>query len=478
MTREEPILLRDIQEAINFTSKKCDILNADLELIARTFLGYFLDRDQVKVSRLDFKSLKDEYVERFQMESVLPTPENEKEFYDHICREYLFLETNNNRQKLYDVVNKIISDLREIKHDREKYQGELKKIKGKEFEDGDNYEEKLINHYIKKQDNAEKQIIEFITTNLSSYTSKNGYISIFGGIGQGTDLRYSYNWNKRYHKKESLSEIVNKLLHVSVIRYHELERIYRTDKKKFIKEVEKDVKIDSVIENIKLRVNSNHLLNARKPLITDLLNLFKRKKYELFCNVCPQLIEGLLYDYCLESGVKESALVNSTLVEKINYLNDSDDHRIRISYEYFAFKFPIIRNRIAHGKKVKEDLYLLSWTLLMDLNYVCDLFKSSHLITNKKISVIENAFEDNKLSNLVLLSSVFIDPIPSFYTKVTKKFEKLKEKLKTDLTADNFSKSVTFGKEDDRHILIDCIKDLKKVGVNEQECAKILKLIN
>ncbi|MBX2970565.1 MAG: hypothetical protein KF803_14440 [Cyclobacteriaceae bacterium] len=477
MTREQPILLRDIRDAVNFTGEKCDILNEDLEKIARIFLGYFLDDDQEKVSQQDFKSLREKYIDRFKMESILPTPVSEKEFYDHICKHFLFIQTNNNRQKLYDVVNKIILDLREIKHDREQYQTELKKIKGKEFEDGDNYEEKLISHYIKKQDSAEKQIVEFIITSLHSYTSKNGYVSIFDGIGSGTDLRYSYNWDKRSYKKEHLSEVVNKLLHVSVIRYYELEKIYRTDKNKFIKEVEKDVKVESVIENIKYRVNSNHLLNTRKPLVSDLLNLFKRKKYELFCNVCPQLIEGLLYDYCLESGIKESALVNSTLVEKINYLNDNYDHNIKISYEYFAFKFPIIRNRIAHGKKVKEDLYLLSWILLMDLNYVCDLFKSGHLITNKKIGLIENAFKDSKLSNLILLSSVFIDPLPVFYTKEIKKFEKLKDKIKTDLTSDNFSQSVTLGKEDEKQILIDCIKDLKKVGINDQECAKILKLI-
>jgi hypothetical protein len=471
------ITFGDIQTAAKHTASTHDILNTSLKELSRTFLSYFLEYR--KQNELNFEELRSSYIDKFNVESMLKTPDKEQDFYKHICKHYLFIEHNDSRQILHEVVNDVIADLNEVKLDRQKYESQLKKLKEKEFEDGDNYEEKLIIHYIKKQDEAERQILQFITGSLKSYTHKNRYVSPFrqgtlGGIG----LRYSYSLNKMAYKKEYLSEIAYKVLHVPVERYFQLEKVYRTDKKKFIKEVGKDIKVDDVLENIKFRVRTNHLLNTRKALITDLLQLFKRKKYELFSNIAPQLIEGILYDYCLEKSIKESSLINSTLVQKIEMLNNIDDYNIKTSYEYFTFKFPIIRNRIAHGKKVKEDLYILSWTLLTDLNYVCNIFKTGDLLTNKKITLIDKAFNDNQLSNLILLSSVIIDPQPDFYKTQIKKFEKLKTKLQNDLTVDNFSKSVTFNKDEERKLLVENIKSLKNVGFNEQECIKILKLLN
>ena len=123
-----------------------------------------------------------------------------------------------------------------------------------------------------------------------------------------------------------------------------------------------------------------------------------------------------------------SQLLNSTLVDKINQLTEKGDQNI--DYEYFAFIFPVIRNRVAHGKLITNDLELNAWLLLLDLSYACDLLKSSDLNINKNLACLSSAYKNKDIFSLIKLAPIFEHGIDSFYTEQITQLNDLKELLR------------------------------------------------
>lgn len=55
-----------------------------------------------------------------------------------------------------------------------------------------------------------------------------------------------------------------------------------------------------------------------------------------------------------------------------------------IYFEYYSFKFPIIRNIVAHGKLIAGDIEQTAIMLMLDLLPVCEL------ATSEDIPIIKN----------------------------------------------------------------------------------------
>lgn len=474
-TKSVTLTLQDVITASNHVRKQHDIFNATLKDLARSFLLYIIKSEDESI---DFKNLRNRYLPYINQREINSVPKTEGDFYAFICRKYLHLEVNKSRNETFKIIGQVTRDLQEIQHDRQRYQEELTRLKERmktKLMDGDNYQVKLLTHYIRKQDVAEAQVNSFIRERLKTYTAKNRYFALFNA---NSNFLYGYHISKSSYKKEMLSEIMNKVLHVSVKRYFQLETLYRTDKSSFLTEVAKDINVDTVMAEILKISTQHHLIHERNSLIADILALYKNIKYELFCNITPQLIEGLLYDYCLENGIAESSLVNSTLVEKIDLLKAKEDYKIQLSYEYFTFVFPVIRNKVAHGKKLADDLEVLAWTLLLDLQYVINLLTGSNLPTNQKIQSIRNAMKSDGLSHLIKLGDVLQNPLPAFYANEVSNLTALRQKLEKQLTKKNFTEQVNFSETKEREKLRQNLVQLKKLDINKSECTEILKLLN
>ena len=468
---EGKIIVRDIKSTFEKISKNYDILDTPCEILARNFLNDYIDKDCLKIT---FKDLKSAYNSRFMNEDsdILKMPKTEKEFYERICKLYFFIEPNTNPD-LKGTLKQIIKDLKTIDNDKNQYQNELALLKKKEFSEGDNYKEKLLIHYINKQQKAENEIISFLKEKLEYKTKLHKYKTFqsFDFLG---DYKYHYNLSPYTYKKEYLSEIRNKLGKVMLDRYFKLEEIYRKKKGDFLNELKKEYTKLEIISKIKKSAKENHRINLREGLLIDILELFKNEKYQLFCNVVPQQIEGIIYDYCLEFGIDDKSLLNSTLVDKINQLTEKGDQNI--DYEYFAFIFPVIRNRVAHGKLITNDLELNAWLLLLDLSYACDLLKSSDLNINKNLACLSSAYKNKDIFSLIKLAPIFEHGIDSFYTEQITQLNDLKELLRMLLIEGSFPYE-KLEKENIEHLKAN-INILKKIGINDRECKRIIEKIN
>lgn len=461
------ILMGDVSDAIEALAHKHDPLNTDFKTLTKQFLNYFIQDDCLSMS---FQNLRSNYINRFKTvdSEYFNVPEDEDAFYEEICKTYFGLVPNNS-SNLEQKVKMIIDDLKTIEKDKSNYIKELEELKKKEFEEGKNYKEKLLIHYINKQSEAEVQILSFIKKKLSTETNRNKY-ELFSSFQVFPEYTYHYNFASHTYKLEYLSEISNKLRNVRLGRYFELEKLYRKDKEQFLLELKLDFDLDYTINSILSYVSRSKRLTQRKELIEDILELIKNGKTQLFCNVVPQQVEGILYDYCIEYGIDENSLKNSTLGDKINLLMEKGN--TEVDYEYFAFTFPLIRNRVAHGKLVEQNLDLNSWLLLLDLKYICELMLSGNLQCNKNISVLNNINEETELLDLINIAPILKIGIDDFYTDAKEKLIDQKEVLRSKLIEKDFPfDSIS---SDNIVEVIENLKTIKKIGINDQECKKII----
>jgi hypothetical protein len=464
------ILMGDIRRSINKIAKDHDILDIPLNKLARIFLNDYIDKDCIQIP---FQELRESYEARFLNEDpeIERIPLDENEFYEKICASYLFIVSNTD-SKLKENIRQIIADLKTIEKTKIKYTKDLELLKKAEFEEGNNYKEKLLIHYINKQRKAENEIISYIKDKLYPQTKLNRYKSFLNH--DLFNFKYSYEFYPYSYHIEHLSELRNKLGSLSVTKYFELEKIYRNKRDSFLTELKKVYTAKEIILNIKSCIKKNHRLNQRRDLIFSILDLFLKNKFQLFCNIVPQQVEGIIYDYSLEFGIDDKSLLNSTLVDKVNQLAEKGDKNV--DYEYFAFIFPVIRNRVAHGKIITKDIELNAWLLLLDLNSSCELMLSNDLLLNKTLLNIENAYKKKDVLSVIRLASIFDSGIDSFYSKPTQKVSKLKEFLPTILLDSSFPYS-EINSENISEIRSN-ISILKKLGINDRECKLILNRID
>lgn len=124
-------------------------------------------------------------------------------------------------------------------------------------------------------------------------------------------------------------------------------------------------------------IENEYYLRNRKKILKEMMKSFKNGNKEVFINLVAIQIEGIFEDYCISIGALKQENT-FTLVEKVRR---AEENIILYGYEYFAFDFPKIRNKIAHAKIIEDDIVNLANELFLDLNYVLNLFNQKYLDT-------------------------------------------------------------------------------------------------
>ncbi len=201
----------------------------------------------------------------------------------------------------------------------------------------------------------------------------------------------------------------------------------------------------------------------------------------MFINIIPLQIEGIFYDYCIELGIPENKLTSSSLIDKLDKIIKSNSGFY--NYEYFAFRFPVIRNRVAHGRIIEEkEIKKLSTTLLLDLYEVCREISSNNLIINKVVELIEEFKEGyQNTKNIVKIAFVVVVlqelelEIPIFYN-----LERYIAQIKIEFTKNQFFDYLLELIEFNNAIVNKGIKKIvtvlnKKPESNKESCTRIFK---
>lgn len=345
------------------TRHKIDILNIDIEALTKLFLNYFIN-ETYEIS--DFSELRNKYILHFnQSEFIDKPPVNEHEFYKYICRTYLNILPNS-KEELFEFLNTISKDLKLIQEKIENYENQSKILEKSKNNERD-YLLKKYKHFINKLTDAKEEIVRSVINLPRKYLFNINRFSM--------DIPYMFDKYKTDYFIESLTDLSNKLQDIEIHKYYYLEDLYQNNKTKFLLELKQVNSSNEIIRMILNLTQTQKFLFDKKGIIQEMCELFETNKYELFCNIAAIQIEGIIYNYCLSLGIHKKSLEKSNLVALLNILKEKGFDNF--NYEYYAFLFPLVRNRVAHGKSINQDLEIQSWLLLLDILDVCS-FKIVH----------------------------------------------------------------------------------------------------
>ncbi|MEB9786329.1 hypothetical protein P9488_31590, partial [Bacillus cereus] len=170
------------------------------------------------------------------------------------------------------------------------------------------------------------------------------------------------------------------------------------------------------------------------------IEIYKEDMMELFCQIIPLQIEGIIYDYCIELGVSSANIERTSLDRKIEEIVKKD-RRFKC-HEYFKYDFIELRNTAAHGR-LHENVNFKDTAnmLILDLMYLCDALNNSNaLVVNRMRSLIKR-FEENFNNDYVPIDGIVYSfiakyrdkSLPSIYEK-----ENVIQEIKKYAMSDNF----------------------------------------
>lgn len=408
--------------------KEHDIFALGKKAVAKTFVQ--------KMLNLERETTFQEVEAAFRSSNFSDgTPDEADKFWPFIEKEYLHLEIEPSNKFLevsMQVSNdlaRIASNLKYIKHERNAL--EDKKIKHGRLSPNERYYRNQLDYFENKNIVARNEIVDFMADGIRPYAIKKSSVpsplhNPFGFIFGDSPYRFgrAFLWaiNDPYDVR-SLDEYSNKFTDLPVQAHIDLIEDCKKSPENFRELALAYINGDpdhfhSTKEKIIDFVSRSHLLGRRKQVIETMLKHFERKDYISFVSIAPLQIEGIFADICRELGVSESQLDISSLNAKLEHIDGKMNSFFY--YEYYSFKFPVLRNLVAHGGLVDGELENTAIHLMLDLLPVCELTISEDLPINHAMKVLDEA-NKKKFDKLVdWLSLRDQVEIPDFYNEQAK----------------------------------------------------------
>ncbi|MCE0555236.1 hypothetical protein LQK80_36640 [Bacillus thuringiensis] len=97
---------------------------------------------------------------------------------------------------------------------------------------------------------------------------------------------------------------------------NELKLLHSNNKDEFNERVDRYIITHEIDNKILSLIEENHVLNKR-GMLKQAIEIYKEDMMELFCQIIPLQIEGIIYDYCIELGVSSANIERTSLDRKI-----------------------------------------------------------------------------------------------------------------------------------------------------------------
>lgn len=407
---------RKIREFRKKLSKSDVFYTADFEIISKCFLKELADSEPKlnDVFTLDIDRIREIFVNTFYLQNE-EVPINEVEFFGFICREYLGIK----REPYYELLNlygQVIGDLLQISENIAKCENEKTKIKtNKSYNpgilnpnilDSEAIEEErqsrqyVLGYYINENIKARDEIFEYLASERIKRDAYRNSVSDMHRIFRQPS--YTYQHSKKLFDINSFSLLSNKFLDLEIKDHHRLKHKLSTDTVEFLGFVNNYIASQGIIKELQDKLYTNHRLSKRSEILNFALDCFESNQRNVFIHLAATQVEGLFYDYCLDMGLSQKH-INSlhSINRKLDKLQEINSGFLDIAY--YMFVFPIIRNRIAHGKIVSDDeVNIWSKILLFDLLDMFNRITSDNLAINKLLCSASQAIESEKHDDLII----------------------------------------------------------------------------
>jgi hypothetical protein len=411
-----------IETARNSEFKKRDFFEINSCELGKRFLSQFIDLS----SNLSVTELQAEYFEKFDDKVSF---DDFDDFFSHISNKWII--EKNPKNELLKWYRNATADLRDISKRIEIIDKSIEDINslGKLQAEQRYYKKQLV--FFKERNKiAYSEILSFLENDIDSYTigkckRDHSFFKAFLKIGswfnQGP-YRYARKNSSDFdeYDPEKVTVISNKFLDLPISLRKEVKKYHETDLKTFYEFALQYINgeildIPPASDRISKTVSNSYILMPRKFLLERLMTMFYTQDYIAFVNIAPLQIEGIFTDICVALGVKDSELDISSINKKLDLIApEMDDFYIPL-YDYYSFKFPLLRNSVAHGEVYDGNYEHAAIMLMLDLLPVCKLTISQNVSANKKIKIIEDANRTKDFGKVIAWLEEDIKELPDFF---------------------------------------------------------------
>jgi len=481
----------DLHEIFEKLRKSRLIFTCSFSQISKHFLKDFLE---VNPFNVDFGTLVKAYLDHVKFdnwteekpiheifpnynkerkEKLLEVTNDETKFHYYICKKYFDL-VREPRSTLLEAFEKSRDDIREIDDNLTEINSELEKLNQVNNSTDNQVKKPILFYYKEKNERAKSELLEFLKSEIDDYALSNSYDN---SILSALMLRdyVGYRWSPESYRPKFPDDLENKFGDLPIRKYYELRRLRKENPTEFYKFLTNYISDNAVVYRTKSLIEENHILHSKKEIILETLNIYDHGAKIMFAMAVPSIIEGIFHDLCVLIGEDENELLNEGFQQKVNRLQNVLDFDLH--YEYYSFRFRIIRNKVSHGRLTKADVDELSDLMLLDLFDICKLVSSDKLDINRKRFLIDELGKtlDNPdyefLMKYILLKDI---KIPVFY-KLEDQISKIEELIDKDgfwqFLDDQLINSAEFVK----HGIYIVLTAIKKSGVNTKKCVEFLK---
>lgn len=422
MAYNESTTIGDIYHLVAKALDENDIFRIGKKGVAKAFLQILLELP----TETGYAEVEAAYKTSSPIKDI---PETSEEFWHFIEKDYLHIEVEP-KTTFTELSFQVTEDLRQISEHLRYISKEKEKLEEKKRREGrlsadERYYRNQLEYFKNKNIVARDEIVDFMATGIKSYAIRKATSShIRFPIGL-LPYKVPYAFGRKFisllydsYDVRSLDEYSNKFSDLPVSIYRELVEECRKSPENF-KEIAcwyiagTPDDLPSVREKIEKLVGKSHILAQRKQVISTMLRHFEEKDYISFVSIAPLQIEGIFADICREIGVSESQLDISSLNDKLQHI-DGKINRF-FYFEYYSFKFPVLRNLVAHGGLVDGELEDTAIHLMLDLLPVCELTASKELPINHALTVLDEASRANNEKLVEWLDLRKSLEIPKFY---------------------------------------------------------------
>jgi len=420
----------------------------------------------------DERKMKSKVSDELGFESDNKVPTEEQAFYQYICDCYLYLkkEPKESLAKLYDDAT---IDIREIDARLKDIQGKLDEItKGN---DANEIQEKkpVLYFYQEHNEKAKAEILRFMLHDIKQYALKESYKDFLGGT-IWWNVPYPYRLNPNGYNPRLPHDLDNKFRCLTISDLAKLKVKYEEDKPAFYEDLERYIKEEEIVFSIGNLLGQNHILYGRGEIIDDTLKTYENGGKIMFAHAVPTIIEGILHELCLQVGEKENDLLHKGFQYKLDQLLPAIG--VELYYEYYSFRFRIIRNKIAHGRLTKSDVDELADLMLLDLHQICKLTLSSKLQLNQKRFVIDElskTMESPDYKYLVQYLHLVKVEVPEFYG-LADKIDEIEKLPGTPGFWKFINEELDNGGETERHGVVFTLQAIAKREPFDPRCKALL----
>lgn len=286
---------------------------------------------------------------------------------------------------------------------------------------------RICKHYLGMNREAKHEIVRVLTDEIYSNSLMASWNINSMMVGLASNFPWSFRARPDRFHYSSFSPVRHAFMKLSVRELAFVTSLYiLEDKTEFDHYLANFLANEKPSKKIRELVTEHHLLNDRKNVIFPALEAYERGLFELFISAVATQIEGLIGDGCILGGISHEKVKSQGMIDKLKDLLKINPGCV--DYVYYAYEFPKLRNKIAHGHMIKEDVKRNAHLLLLDLEDCCKMVRDHSCVSNTLTNFLRAKHPD-KGSVADVIEFAFIaaennfQPPDEFY-RLTENFEK------------------------------------------------------